>query len=195
MDNNRNPSIDHRHPRMTRLTLEPLSEAAFAPFGWMLGRAFPQGEEPLGFAHPLTDFWHEHDFDTGPGGQTEVLWVDYRKADFEAQALEAHWLTQQAVVPIRGGALIQVLAPSLAGERAPDVANARAFLIEPGQGICMRPGAWHTSLVLAPTVTCMMLTRRSTTRDLVSHLRHQTPAQESSVVRLPQPLMVAAPPA
>jgi ureidoglycolate hydrolase len=179
---------------MPSLPLEPLSEAAFAPFGWVLGRGFPQGDEPNGFAHPLTDFWHEHDFDTGPGGETEVLWVDYRKADFEVQALEAHWLTQQAVVPIKGGPLIQVMAPGLPGQQAPDVAHARAFLIEPGQGICMRPGAWHTSLVLAPTVTCMMLTRRSTTLDLVRHLRHEVPARESSVVRLEQALRVVAPP-
>lgn len=178
---------------MRSLPLEPLSEEAFAPFGWMLGRGFPPGDEPLGFAHPLTDFWHEHDFDTGPGGETEVLWVDYRKADFEVQALEAHWLTQQAVVPVRGGALIQVLAPGLPDRQYPDLSKARAFLIEPGQGICMRPGAWHTSLVLAPTVTCLMLTRRSTTRDLVQHLRQQAPAEESSVVRLEQPITLAGP--
>jgi ureidoglycolate lyase len=178
---------------MNSLPIESLSEESFAPFGWMLGRGFPPGADPLGVAHPLTDFWHEHDFDTGPGGATEVLWVDYRKADFQAQALEAHWLTEQAVVPIRGGALIQVLAPTLEGQQRPDTARARAFLIEPGQGICMRPGAWHTSLVLAPTVTCMMLTRRSTTRDLVNHLRHQAPARESSVVQLEQPIALARP--
>jgi hypothetical protein len=39
----------------------------------------------------------------------------------------------------------------------------------------------------------MMLTRRSTTRDLVNHLRHQAPARESSVVQLAQPIALERP--
>ena len=48
----------------------------------------------------------------------------------------------------------------------------------------MRPGCWHTSLVLAGQTTCLMLTRRSTTRDLVSHLNGESAALESSIVEI-----------
>ncbi len=118
-----------------------------------------------------SDFWHVHDFDPGEGGETEVLWVTYRPTDSEVASLEVHWFTQQIVVPLGSSALIQLLCPSKQdGSNTPDLDMIGAWLISPGQGVCMMPGCWHASLAFDAEVMAMMLTRRSTTLDLVCQL-------------------------
>lgn len=165
------------------LHIEPISEAAVTPFGWMLGKPLPTATDAIAFTSPASDFWHEHIFNTGDGGVTEILWVKYRSDDPAVTRLEVHHLTQQAVVPVIGG-IVQILAASnAAGE--PDLGTVRAFAISPGQGICMRPGIWHATRSAGGEATCLMLTRRSTTVDLVRHLNRGAAAEESRMVDIP----------
>jgi ureidoglycolate lyase len=168
-------------PTSSTITVETPSPASFAPFGWMLGQGSALTKDPVEFRSPATDFWHEHDFDPGAGGDTEVLWVTYRDADSPVSKLEVHHLTQQAVVPLTKE-IVQVLCLS-DGNRAPDLSTLRAFALSPGVGICMRPGVWHATR--ADDATCLMLTRRSTTLDLVDHLNNGRAAQESTIVDIP----------
>lgn len=166
------------------LTVEALDAEAFAPFGRVLGG---EGYDPAatGFSHPGSDFWHVHDFDAGAGGQVEVLWVNYRNDSLRLRALEAHWLTEQAIVPLGGGEIVHVVCPGREGDpRTPDLARLRAFRVGDGQGVCMKPGCWHASFVLAGQTTCLMLTRHSTTADLVEALEGRHAAVESSIVEL-----------
>lgn len=162
---------------MTVLRVEAINEVSVAPFGWMLGKPLPTATNATAFASPASDFWHEHVFSTGDGGEPEILWVTYRSDDPAVTRLEVHHLTQQAVVPVIGS-IVQILAASdVAGE--PDLSTLRAFAITPGQGICMRPGTWHATRSSGEEATCLMLTRQSTTIDLVHHLNHGAPAEES----------------
>ncbi len=173
--------------------IEALSAEAFAPFGWALG-----GERydaaATGFSNPGSDFWHVHDFDAGAAGQPEVLWVNYRNDSLRVRLLEAHWLTQQAIVPL-GGEIVQVVCRGREDDpRTPDLQRLRAFRIPNGQGVCMKPGCWHTSFVFAGQTTCLMLTRHSTTADLAAALQDGSAASESSIVELaalgePEPLL------
>lgn len=168
----------------TSLRIENLTETAVIPFGWMLGKPFPTGSDAAAFCSPGSDFWHEHIFSPGDDGETEILWVKYRQADPAVARLEMHYLTQQAVIPV-SGRIIQVVATALpSGE--PDLATLRAFAIEPGQGICMKPGTWHATRTTGGESTCLMLTRRSTTADLVRHLNHGTAAAESRLADIAQ---------
>jgi len=173
----------------TRWTsIEPLSATAFAAFGSVLGSPCPTAPAALAFSHPGSDFWHAHDFDPGEGGQTEVLWVNYRDRSLRLRALEAHWLTEQAIIPLGGHDIVHVVCTTLGdGSRMPDTRCLRAFRVASGQGICMRPGCWHTSFVFGGQTTCLMLTRRSTTRDLVAHLKGEARAVETSIVPVVQP--------
>jgi ureidoglycolate lyase len=166
-----------------RIRVEPLTAQAFAPFGAVLGSPFP-GERPeAAFGNPGSDFWHAHDFDTGDGGQPELLWVRYRNDSLRVRTLEAHWFTEQAIVPLGGRDIVQVVCPTRSGGgRTPDLARARAFRVTSGQGICMRAGCWHASLVTGGETTCLMITRRSTTLDLVAHLQGASAATESGIV-------------
>ncbi|WP_374632050.1 ureidoglycolate lyase [Ferrovibrio sp.] len=169
------------------LPVETVSAAALAPFGWLLGKAVSTADAAadtaLAFTSPATDFWHEHGFDTGPGGETDILWVVYRSTDRTITECEKHSLTQQAVIPLTG-AIIQILALP-AADGAPDMTSARAFVIPVGTGICMRPGIWHTTRVPVESADCLMLSRRSTTADLVRHLNTGTPAQETQISAIP----------
>ena len=171
-----------------QIPIEPLTEEGFSEFGWVLGKRYPGDPAATAFSHPGSDFWHAHDFNPGEGGETEMLWVNYRNDSLRLRALEAHWLTEQAIVPLGGGAIVHVVCPSREdGSRLPDPARLRCFRVDPGMGICMRPGCWHASFVLGGQTTCLMLTRRSTTRDLVAHLNGLSIAAESSIVSLTDP--------
>lgn len=170
---------------MRTLAVEPLEGTAFEPFGWVLGTACPATSTATAYRSPGSDFWHQHDFDPGAGGATEVLWVDYRNSSRQVRALEAHWLTQQAIVPLDGRDILHAVCPTRAdGSRLPDVSRLCCFRVASGQGVCMRPGCWHASFVLQGQTTCLMLTRGSTTRELVAHLASGAPAVETSIVAL-----------
>lgn len=172
---------------MTALHIEPINEASVAPFGWMLGRPLPTAVDAIAFTSSGSDFWHEHVFHAGDGGQHDILWVKYRTTDATVATLEVHHLTQQAVVPLIGRIVQVVAASDAAGE--PHLATLRAFAIDPGQGICMRPGTWHATRSAGGEATCLMLTRQSTTIDLVRHLNLNAAAQESRLTDIP-PLLL-----
>ncbi|MGE4435742.1 ureidoglycolate lyase [Achromobacter sp.] len=165
------------------LPVHDLTADAFTAYGWMLGKPIPLGNGVPMFSNEATDFWQEHVFNTGAGGDAEVLWVNYRSAASEIASLEKHLLTQQAIVPLTG-AIIQVVARS-AADGSPDLATLAAFRVELGQGVCMRPGCWHATRVDEAEVTCLMLTRRSTTLDLIQHLTIDATPSESAITAIP----------
>jgi len=171
------------YPSLTKLTIQPLSAEAFDAYGWMLGKPLKRDGHAPAYTSPASDFWREHLFDTGAAGETEVLWVKYRNADETVASLEAHWLTQQAIVPLTAP-VIQIVATSTEGGQ-PDMESLRAFWVPQGEGVCMRPHCWHATRVLDGESTCLMLTRRSTTYDLVVHLETGAPACESAIKPIP----------
>lgn len=166
--------------RIPVLTLQP---EAFAPYGWVLGGAPSKMDPAPHFLSAATDFWSAHVFETGAGGQPEILWTIYRSSEPTVTSLEAHAMTQQALIPLTGE-VVQIVARG-AGDGGPDLSTLAAFRVAPGQGICMRPGCWHTTRVSGGAVHCAMLTRRSTTLDLVRHLSQGAPAHESAIVSIP----------
>ena len=165
---------------MTELTVRSLDRHTFEPYGWVLGLPIPSGAPAATFCSAASDFWQAHLFDCGESGQTEVLWVAYRDATSAVTTLEQHLLTQQALIPLTGELLQFVAANGTDGK--PDLPTLAAFRVSQGQGICMRPGCWHSTRTLQPgEVRCAMLTRRSTTLDLVRYLSQHKPAVESVV--------------
>ncbi|MCD0501676.1 ureidoglycolate lyase [Bordetella petrii] len=168
---------------MPSLYAQPITADAFAPYGEMLGKPFPARPGVPAFTNAATDFWREHLFDPGQDGVPEILWVNYR-ASGPVTHLEKHLLTQQAIVPLTGS-IVHVVARSLPDGR-PDLATLAAFAIPPGQGLCMAPHCWHATRVAAQEVACLMLTRQSTTLDLVTHLQDGRDATESAIEAVPE---------
>lgn len=163
---------DRRELRLTGLTPQ-----SFAAYGTMLGKPLPSAGDALAFTSSRSDFWREHLF-AADGRDPEILWVTYRDTDPLIDRLEAHLLTEQAVVPLTGD-IIQIVAASTA-EGTPDIDTVRAFRVPVGTGLSMRPGCWHATRVAAGEVKCLMLTRATTTMDLVSHLTRGSPLMESA---------------
>ncbi|MFM0347179.1 ureidoglycolate lyase [Paraburkholderia sp. RL17-347-BIC-D] len=172
------------------LSVQPLVPDAFAPYGRMLGKPFPEDGAAPSFSSPSSDFWREHLFDAGVSGDPEILWVRYRDRQPEVARLEAHWLTEQAVVPLTGP-IVQIVA-TCTSDGHPDLDSLAAFEVPVGEGICMRPRCWHATRALQSEVTCLVLTRRSTTFDLAVHLLTGAPAGESAIRQIPPHCVVGA---
>jgi ureidoglycolate lyase len=168
------------------IDIQLLTEESFRPYGWLLGKNIQLDGSVPAFTNADIDFWHEHTFDPGSEGETEVLWVNYRNAQRALSTLEVHRLTQQAVVPLTGE-IIQVVALSQE-DGSLDLDSVRAFRVREGEGICMRAGCWHTTRVDAQEVQCLMLTRRSTTVDLVAHLNSGSGLSESAIAPVGAPI-------
>jgi ureidoglycolate lyase len=166
-------------PEPSLIDFQPLTVENFSPYGWLLGKPIRLDGGIPAFSNVEIDFREEHVFDSGVGGETEVLWVTYRNRQREVTSLEALQLTQQAIVPLTGE-IIHVVAGSRQ-DGSLDEASMSAFRVPVGQGICMRPGCWHTTRVDAAEVTCLMLSRRSTTIDLVAYLTGGSSLLESAI--------------
>ncbi len=164
------------------ITIQTLTPQAFQPYGAMLGKPMPSKNSRPVFSNPATDFWQEHLFEVGEAGQPEILWVNYRHTAPEIDTLEVHLSTQQAIVPLTGEIIHIVAASNPDGE--PDLSTLTAFSIMPGTGVCMDVGCWHTTRVRKKEARCLMLTRQSTTADLIQHLETNQPATESRLVTL-----------
>jgi ureidoglycolate lyase len=164
------------------MDVHPLTAENFRAYGWLLANT------TTAFSNQHIDFGSAHIFDPGVRGETEVLWVNYRNRQPVITSLEVHRLTQQAVIPITGD-IIQIVAASQP-DGSPGLDSIRAFRLQPGEGICMRPGCWHTTRVDAGEIRCLMLTRTSTTIDLVSHLTAGSPLSESAIQLLSVPLFM-----
>ncbi len=168
---------------MKNIPVLALVPEVYDPYGWVLGAPPSDADSAPRFLSDASDFWSVHAFETGADDPSEILWTIYRSRDPAVTSLEAHRLTQQALIPLTGE-VVQIVA-SGAGDGGPDLSTLAAFRVAPGQGVCMRPGCWHTTRVLDGEVRCAMLTRRSTTLDLVRHLAHGAPAEESAIVTIP----------
>jgi ureidoglycolate lyase len=166
-------------PTTLAIPVEPLEVTRCEPYGWMLGKPVSTASDTPSFVSSASDFWREHLFDTGAPGETEILWVTYRNRDEKFSSLEMHRLTQQAIVPLTAPVVHIVATSSEDGE--PDLDSLRAFAIPVGRGLCMRPNIWHATRVTQSDATCLMLTRPSTTYDLVVHLKTGAPACESVI--------------
>lgn len=178
-------------PGVPALRVEPLTPEAYAPFGWVLGIRPPEGSRELvqGLA---AQFWHERVFDAGDGGQTELVWVEYQPEPPLVVKIEAHRLTEQALVPVGGTPIIHIVAPPnddpTAPEIAPDLSRAKAFYLDGTRGVCMRRGTWHIHLGIDRTAVHLMVSRRSTTTDLIGALRDGMPLAETEILKLDPPL-------
>ncbi|MDK4716004.1 ureidoglycolate lyase [Rhizobium sp. CNPSo 4039] len=158
------------------IPIQAATEDIVRPYGTLLGKPFA-GPASNAYGSPGSDFWSEHIFSPGQDGKTEILWVAYRNNDPVVTSLEAHLLTEQAVVPL-DGEIVQVLA--LTGtDGLPDLSTLSAFRFGPGMGVCMNSRTWHATR--SASATCLMLTRQSTTLDLVQHLVQGDKPVESAI--------------
>ena len=133
-------------PTLLPLPAEPLTAAAFAPFGEVIES---DGRAPLLINDGMTERFHDLarvDVQAGDGRPLINLFhaLPY-VLPLRIRELERHPLGSQAFVPLDRQPFLVVVAP--AGE-APTAASVRAFLTNGLQGVNYGRGVWHHSLIV-----------------------------------------------
>lgn len=126
---------------MRTLPIEPLTKAAFAPFGDVI--------ETKGSAHFLINNGSTQRFDrladVQLGTEQDQAVISIFRArtlpmPLTVRMLERHPLGSQAFIPLLGNAFLIVVAPAGDVPRSEDV---RAFISDGRQGINYHKGVWH----------------------------------------------------
>lgn len=127
------------------LPIEPLTAAAFAPFGEVIETP------PVGGAVTNGGLAVRHDevakLDLVDGGGRPLLGIFRVKPTplpIEVRWLECHPKASQAFVPIGERPFLVIVAPAGA---EPDPAATRAFLTNGRQGVNYRRGTWHFPVI------------------------------------------------
>ena len=117
---------------------QPLTRAAFAPFGDVFdvpdtpGRTYY--EDALGNLRPAAR-----------PSLSLSLKPETVDRPFTAELLERHEFSSQSFVPIDAGRWLVVVAPHAAAG-GPDVAGVKAFIATARQGVTYRANIWHHGL-------------------------------------------------
>ena len=126
-----------------RITAEPLTAKAFAPWGDVIEAAgAPDKMINAGLCGRYNDR-ARLDFGDGRAGLS-LFDAEARHWPLRVDLLERHPEGSQAFMPLSGARMILVVADDAGGTPA----NPRAFLSAPGQAVNLLRGTWHG--VLAP---------------------------------------------
>lgn len=142
-----------------RLVAEPLTAAGFAPFGDVLappaqpGRAYFNEALCNGRATAQPSLWLSH-IEPKPVGPLAAV------------VMERHEHSSQSFIALEAGRWLVVVAPH-GPEGGPDMANARAFVCGPHQGITYRADVWHHPLTVldAPATFAVFMWRDGSSGD------------------------------
>jgi ureidoglycolate lyase len=130
---------------MRRLDCQPLTAAAFAPFGHVID---PNGVAPEIINDGSTRRYSDlASLDLrGPDRDPVVSTYDAsaRRFPLRIVKLERHQQATQVFIPLGLHRFVVVVAP---GTDTPDWQNVFAFLTAPGQGICLHRNCWHHGLI------------------------------------------------
>ena len=117
---------------------EPLSAAAFAPFGDVLEAAGPPDKV---INRGLCGRWHDGarlDFGDGRAG-ISLFRAEPRSLPYRLEMVEQHPDGSQAFLPMGPEPFLVIVAPDEDG----NAGTPRAFLTAPGQGVNLLRGTWH----------------------------------------------------
>lgn len=144
-------------PDPTRvLRVEPLTRAAFAPFGDVIDTEAARAVYPIN-AGTAMRFHDLADIDTQTNGGRAVVSLfraQPRVLPFEVRLIERHPLGSQAFIPLSDAPYLIVMSES--PEQRP-----RAFRAGPGQGVNYRRGAWHHALIALERVSDFLVIDRA----------------------------------
>ena len=126
-----------------RLVPEPLTRAAFAPFGDVIE---PDDARHVRINDARFDRWVDL-AEVDCGGRVKIDMIRCARPStlpYEISLLERHPHGSQAFVPLTGEPFTVVVGPPA---DAPDPTALRAFACDGTQGINMRRGVWHLPLL------------------------------------------------
>jgi ureidoglycolate lyase len=127
---------------------QPLTAEAFAPFGQLI--ALPKGGgRPSDFGAQVR-FDHTGTLENRRSDAAKpnlaVVQVAASVGPYRIDMMERHEYSSQAFIALDVARFLTIVAPNLP-DGAPDIANLRAFVGGPGQGINYKAGTWHFPLI------------------------------------------------
>ncbi|GHD57169.1 ureidoglycolate lyase [Thalassobaculum fulvum] len=118
-----------------RLVAEPITEAAFAPFGQLLALPTEAGRvDYSAFAENLRPGKASVCFRTSLTAPSSL--------PLKTRVMERHAFSSQAFLPVDVARYVVMVAPD-AADGGPDLSGARLFLVDGRTGINYRAGVWH----------------------------------------------------
>lgn len=141
------PSSSSSSSPQQTVTAEPLTAAAFAPFGSVVSAGLKAGAS----ANQGTAVRFDHCAvvaSTRPAaqGNLAVFRSTAKTLPFAVTLLERHPCSTQAFLPMLCSRYLVVVAPT-AADGGPDLAGLKSFLCLPGQGISYGVGVWHHPII------------------------------------------------
>ena len=141
------------------LKAEPLTSAAFLPFGEVI-------ECP---AVPGRTYFEDALANLRPNARPSIsLTVKTTAAELPLRSttMERHEFSSQSFIPQEAGRWLVIVAPHAAGG-GPDMARARAFLAGPMQGVTFGANVWHHPFTVldAPARFVIVMWRDGTRTD------------------------------
>jgi ureidoglycolate lyase len=158
------------------LIAEPLTAAAFAPFGTVVawpggdGRAINAGSSRRA---DLDDALQLVAQDGAP--RLAIYRAEARTFPFTAKQLERHKLGSQTFIPLGAARFVILVAP--AGAK-PQADSLRAFVTDGRQGVSLAPGTWHHGLLALDAADFAVIERAA-------------PEEDCELATLDQPVAIA----
>lgn len=163
---------------MKKLLPEPLTAAAFAPFGELI--AVDAAKRHFSINGGNTERYHDlAELVPGPDGKliVSIFRGLPRQLPFAIEMMERHPLGSQAFVPLTAQPYLVVVARP---GPAPGPDDLRAFLARPGEGVNYAPGTWHHPLLALNEICDFLVVDRSGPGDNCDEVRI-TPAVNLSL--------------
>lgn len=142
-----------------RLTIEPLTREAFAPFGDVLQaddsvRHFTINDGNTERYHDLANI------DAGPDGRAivSIFRGQPRTLPFPVTMMERHPKASQAFFPLSDRPYLVVVADPAS---TPTVEDLRVFLCSGGQGVNYAKGVWHHPLLALDAISDFLIIDRA----------------------------------
>ncbi|MFD0668827.1 ureidoglycolate lyase [Ramlibacter sp. MAHUQ-53] len=148
---------------MNELNLQPLTPAAFAPYGEVLDLEAPAARTINGGTSGRADL--PAGLDLAREGGRPVLAVFHARAQAARgpwHLLERHRLGSQTFVPLDGTPWVLLVAA--AGD-TPRPGTLAAFAAGPRQGVTLRAGTWHHPLIALRAGRFLVLERGAAAQD------------------------------
>lgn len=160
---------------------EPLTAAAFAPFGDVIEASDSAQRFQINQGH--AERYHDlASVDLAGSGARALISIfrsHPRRFPLSLDLLERHPLGSQAFMPLAALSYLVVVAP---GGDAPDVQALRCFIAAAGQGVNYARGTWHHPLLsLHATTDFLVIDRGGPGINLEEH------ALPAGHIRIPEP--------
>lgn len=156
---------------MLMLVTEPLRADAFAPFGDVLAYDAASSWEVNGGWARRADLKAALDDGGADGPPVLAMFrARHQKLPSTVPFLERHPSSSQVFLALAPARFLVVVAPHLP-DGAPDIARARAFLGQAGQGVNYRRGVWHAPITATDGDTdfLMLIWERGVPEDCIVH--------------------------